>query len=86
LAITVGSWVPRFGERLAVKGIELRLGIEGIDVRNASVHEAENDSLGPRQKMRTGRRHRRAHRLLHHSGQRDQPKAIGGRGERLPPG
>ena len=44
----------RLGERqrLAVHLGELRLGVEGIDVRDAAVHEQEDDAPGPGREVR----------------------------------
>jgi hypothetical protein len=42
----------RLGERLAMKLVEHRLGIEGIDVRRAAIHEEMDDALRLGGKMR----------------------------------
>ena len=39
-------------QRLAIKAIEFWLGIEGVDVRDAPVHEQEDDAFGARRVMR----------------------------------
>ena len=44
------------GQRLAVVGGELRLVVEGVDVRRAALHAQEDHALRPRREVRPLRR------------------------------
>ena len=50
------------GQRLAVVAVEHRLGIEAVDLRQAAVHEQEDDVLGPRRMIREPSRTQRPNR------------------------
>src|ERR1041384_8089462 len=43
---------PFDGERLSVIAVQTLFGIEAVDMRNASVHEKENDAFGFGRKVR----------------------------------
>ena len=50
------------GQRLAVKLVEHRLGVEGVHLRRAAVHEQEDDVLRPRRMVQAAARARLAWR------------------------
>ena len=76
LAIAARRGVLGVGERLAVKVRQLGLGVEGIDMRDAAVHETEDDVLGPRPEVGSRRRGRSGGMVRQQPGQSDQAEAI----------
>ena len=69
-------------------------GVEGVDLRQAAVHEQEDDALGPRRMIELARRRRcrRAHgagarqRLADHAGERHHAEAAAHPAERVAAG
>ena len=54
----LGRWARGPADRLAVVGGQLRLVVEGIDVRRPALHAQEDDALRPRREVRLLRRQR----------------------------
>jgi hypothetical protein len=83
-AVAIGGRIAGIEKWLIVAALELRLGIERIDVRDAAVHEAENDVLGPRPMVRLGEAFVLGSCFLgEHAAEGEPAKAVGGGAEHV---
>ena len=85
LPVLVGRRIGQAGGRFSVVFVEGRLGVETVDVRDAAVHEAEDDVLGSRGVV-ADRRRSRGRPVGQQAGQGHGTESVGRLLQPLPPG